>query len=57
MSSDIDEALRSPFKKAKDVDREVEYLSTEELVKKKLLLSNKKRPLFQQVTVSRCREL
>lgn len=57
MSAEIDEALKSPFKKVKDADREVEYLDTEELVKRKRLLSKKVRPLFHQITASRNREL
>lgn len=57
MSADIDEALKSPFKKVKDADREVEYLSTDELLKRKRLLAKKKRPLFEQVTITRDRQL
>lgn len=57
MSKDINEALNSPFKKVKDADREVEYLSTEELIKKKRLLGNKSRPLFRSTTIKRERDL
>lgn len=56
MKSEIDKALANPVKRMKDADREVEYLSTDELLKRKRALT-KKRSLFKQVTVVRGRNL
>lgn len=56
MSNQIDEALKSPYKKMKDMDREVEFLSTDELLRRKRL-ANKSRPLFKTVTIQRTRGL
>ena len=57
MSDEINEALKTPYKKVKDADREIEYLSTDELLKRKRVAKGGKRPLFRQVTVSRTRDL
>jgi hypothetical protein len=53
----IDEALNSPFKKIKDADREVELASTDELLKRKRIMSQGKRPMVRSMPIMRNRGL
>ena len=60
MSTDeIDKALKSPYKTVKSADREVEFLGTADLMKRKRIAAGTSttRPLFRQVSVSRTRDL
>lgn len=57
MTDKIDEALKSPYKKVKDADREVEFLSTDELIRKKKLLNGRRKPLLRKTTIVRVRNL
>lgn len=57
MTDQIDKALRSPIKKVKDVDREIEYFDSDELLKRKRILAKKKKAPFKTLTISRCRDL
>lgn len=55
---DINKALESPFKTVKSADREVEYLGTDDLLKRKrMVAATTTRPLFRQISLSRTRDL
>lgn len=42
MTDKLEQALNSPYKKMKDVDREIEFIDADEVIKRKKLLRKNK---------------